>query len=69
MCKLSIVNLTIERRNRREIMNPAMIEYLYAAALRLWPDILSVVVLTMLSGMIAIAAAGWPVYILTTGIE
>lgn len=43
-------------------INPPMIEYLYAAALRIWPDILSVAVLTMVSGMIAIIAAGWSVY-------
>ena len=40
-------------------VNPAMIEYLYAAALRVWPDVLSVAVLTMVSGMVAVAAAGW----------
>jgi len=40
-------------------VNPPMIEYLYGGALRIWPDILSVAALTMLSGMIAIAAAGW----------
>ncbi len=43
-------------------INPPMIEYLYAVALRIWPDILSVAVLTMISGMIAVAAAGWSVY-------
>jgi hypothetical protein len=43
-------------------INPPMIEYLYAAALRTWPDVLSVSVLTMISGMIAVAAAGWSVY-------
>jgi len=43
-------------------VNPPMIEYLYAAALRVWPDVLSVAVLTMISGMIAIAAAGWSAY-------
>ena len=40
-------------------VNPAMIEYLYAAALRVWPDVLSVAMLTMVSGMVAVAAAGW----------
>lgn len=40
-------------------MHPPMIEYMYAAALRIWPDILGVAALTMLSGMVAIAAAGW----------
>ena len=43
-------------------MNPPMIEYLYAAALRLWPDILSVAYLTMISGLLAIIAAGWSAY-------
>ena len=43
-------------------MNPPMIEYLYAAALRIWPDILSVAILTMISGMVAVAAAGWSAY-------
>jgi len=43
-------------------VNPPMIEYLYAAALRIWPDVLSIAVLTMVSGMIAIAAAGWSAY-------
>jgi hypothetical protein len=40
-------------------VNPPMIEYLYAAALRIWPDVLSVAVLTMISGLVAAAAAGW----------
>ncbi len=43
-------------------MNPPMIEYLYAATLRLWPDILSVAVMTMISGMLALAAAAWSAY-------
>ena len=43
-------------------MNPPMIEYLYAAALRLWPDILSVAALTMISGLLAITVAGWATY-------
>lgn len=43
-------------------VNPPMIEYLYAAALRIWPDILSVSILTMVSGMTAVAAAGWAAY-------
>jgi len=40
-------------------VNPPMIEYLHAIALSIWPDILSVAVLTMISGMVAVAAAGW----------
>lgn len=40
-------------------INPPMIEYLYAMALRIWPDVLSVALLTLLSGMLAIVAAGW----------
>ncbi len=40
-------------------LNPPMIEYLYAGALRLWPDILSVSWLTLLGGMLAVAATGW----------
>jgi hypothetical protein len=43
-------------------MNPPMIEYLFAAALRVWPDVLSVAVMTMVSGMVAVAAAGWSAY-------
>ncbi len=43
-------------------INPPLIEYLYAAALWVWPDILSVSLLTMISGMIALAAAGWSAY-------
>ncbi|MBU0702407.1 MAG: glycosyltransferase family 39 protein [Chloroflexi bacterium] len=43
-------------------VNPPMIEYLYAIALRIWPDILSVAALTMISGMVAVAAAGWAAY-------
>lgn len=42
-------------------MNPPMIEYLYAAALKIWPDVLSVAVLTMLSGLVAILVTGWAV--------
>ena len=41
------------------VMNPPMIEYLYAAALRAWPDILSVAILTMMAGMVAVVAAAW----------
>jgi 4-amino-4-deoxy-L-arabinose transferase-like glycosyltransferase len=41
------------------IMNPPMIEYLYAAALRLWPDILSVAWLTLATGVAALALAAW----------
>lgn len=44
------------------VMNPPMIEYLYAFALRCWPDILSVAILTMISGLIAILATGWALY-------
>jgi 4-amino-4-deoxy-L-arabinose transferase-like glycosyltransferase len=40
-------------------VNPPMIEYLYAAALRLWPDILSVAVLTLIGGLLAIVVTGW----------
>lgn len=40
-------------------VNPPMIEYLYAAALRLWPDILSVSLLTLLGGLLAVAATGF----------
>jgi 4-amino-4-deoxy-L-arabinose transferase-like glycosyltransferase len=40
-------------------VNPPMIEYLYAAALALWPDVLGVSVLTLLSGMVAVAATAW----------
>ncbi len=44
------------------IMHPPMIEYLYAAALWLWPDILSVAVLTMLAGLAAVAVSAWATY-------
>jgi 4-amino-4-deoxy-L-arabinose transferase-like glycosyltransferase len=40
------------------IMNPPMIEYLYAAALRLWGDILSVSILTLIGGLVAVAVTG-----------
>ncbi len=40
-------------------VNPPMIEYLYALALRIWPDVLSVSLLTMVSGMVAVLATGW----------
>lgn len=40
-------------------VNPPMIEYLYAIALRLWPDILSVAWLTLLGGMMAVLVTGW----------
>ena len=39
-------------------VNPPMIEYLYAAALRLWPDILSVSLLTLVGGLVAVAVTG-----------
>ena len=44
------------------IMNPPMIEYLYAAALRLWPDVLSVAWLTLAAGMAALGLAAWAAY-------
>jgi len=44
------------------IMNPPMIEYLYAAALRLWPDVLSVAWLTLAAGMAALGMAAWAAY-------
>ncbi len=40
-------------------VNPPMIEYLQAAALRVWPDILSVSWLTLLGGLLAIAVTGY----------
>ncbi len=40
-------------------VNPPMIEYLYAAALFLWRDILSVSLLTLLGGLLAVAATGY----------
>jgi len=40
-------------------VNPPMVEYIYAAALWVWPDMRSVSVLTLISGMIAIVAAAW----------
>lgn len=43
-------------------INPPMIEYLYALALRIWSDVLSVSALTLVSGMVAVAAAGWGTY-------
>jgi hypothetical protein len=43
-------------------MNPPMIEYLFAAALLVWPDILSVALMTLVSGMVAVAATGWATY-------
>jgi len=39
-------------------VNPPMIEYLYAAALFLWRDVLSVSLLTLLGGMVAVAVTG-----------
>jgi hypothetical protein len=39
-------------------VNPPMIEYLYAAALFLWRDILSVSILTLLGGLLAVAVTG-----------
>ena len=43
-------------------MNPPMIEYLFAAALRVWPDVLSVALMTLVSGMVAVAVTGWATY-------
>jgi hypothetical protein len=43
-------------------MHLPLIEYLYAAALRIWHDILSVAILTMISGMVAILITGWATY-------
>lgn len=40
-------------------VNPPMIEYLYAAALWLWRDILSVSLLTLLGGLAAVAVTGF----------
>ncbi len=40
-------------------VNPPMIEYLYAVALRLWGDILSVSILTMLGGLAAVVVTGF----------
>ncbi len=40
-------------------VNPPMIEYLYAAALWLWRDILSVSLLTLLGGLVAVAVTGF----------
>jgi len=40
------------------IVNPPMIEYLYAAALWLWRDILSVSLLTLLGGLVAVGVTG-----------
>ena len=40
-------------------VNPPMIEYLYAAALFLWRDVLSVSLLTLLGGMVAVAVTGY----------
>ena len=39
-------------------VNPPMIEYLYGAALFLWRDILSVSLLTLLGGLVAVAVTG-----------
>ncbi len=39
-------------------VNPPMIEYLYAAALLLWRDVLSVSLLTVLGGLVAVAVTG-----------
>ena len=39
-------------------VNPPLIEYLYGVALWLWPDILSVSLLTMFGGLLAVAVTG-----------
>lgn len=44
------------------VMNPPMIEYLYATALRVWPDVLSVAWLTLAAGMAAVGMAAWGAY-------
>jgi 4-amino-4-deoxy-L-arabinose transferase-like glycosyltransferase len=41
------------------VMNPAMIEYVYAIALRIWPDILSAALITLLGGMVALVLTAW----------
>ena len=43
-------------------MHGPMIQYLYALALQLWGDILSVAALTALSGVAAVALTGWAAY-------
>jgi hypothetical protein len=43
-------------------INPPMIEYLFAAALCIWPDVLSVAIMTMIAGIVAVAATGWTTY-------
>ena len=44
------------------VMNPPMIEYVYALALLIWPDILSAALLTFASGMLALLLAAWVAY-------
>jgi 4-amino-4-deoxy-L-arabinose transferase-like glycosyltransferase len=44
------------------IMNPPMIEYLYAAALLVWPDVLSVARLTLAAGMAALVLTAAATY-------
>jgi len=44
------------------VMNPPMIEYLYAFALRLWPDVLSVALLTMVSSIAALVFTAYATY-------
>ncbi len=44
------------------VMNPPMIEYVYAVALRIWPDILSVALITLLGGMAALLLTAWAAY-------
>lgn len=43
-------------------MHGPMIQYLFALALRLWGDILSVAALTAFSGVAAVALTGWAAY-------
>lgn len=49
------------------LMHPPLIEYLYAAALWIWPDVLSVAMLTMIAGLAAVAVAGWAAYRVFSG--
>lgn len=44
------------------IMNPPMIEYLYAAALFVWPDVLSVALFTLAAGMAALVLTAAATY-------
>jgi 4-amino-4-deoxy-L-arabinose transferase-like glycosyltransferase len=44
------------------VMNPPMIEYVYAIALQLWADVLSVALLTLLAGLAALFFTGYATY-------